>query len=112
MSFRIFSIAIRSMNTRCSASNIWRNCGIAAGQRQRFGEIAEITARPDLLYFTMLFHDVGKAEEGNHVSRSLEALKSIARRIHLMPEDFEISSVSHSQPFGNVECLSAPGYYG
>lgn len=47
-------------------------------------------ARPDLLYFTMLFHDVGKAMEGNHVSRSLEALEIIARRIHLAPEDYEV----------------------
>ncbi len=58
---------------------------------RRFGEMLKSLVRPDLLYFSMLFHDVGKALEGNHVARSLEALEIIARRVHLAAEDYEVT---------------------
>ncbi len=58
------------------------------GER-RFGEILRGLARPDLLLFSMLFHDVGKAESGNHCQKSIVAANRIARRINLPGEDAE-----------------------
>ena len=57
---------------------------------RRFGDVLKSLGRQDLLYFAMLFHDVGKAEEGNHVVKSLEALEGIARRIALPEADTQV----------------------
>ena len=56
------------------------------GER-RFGEILKGLARPELLMFSLLFHDVGKAESGNHCQKSLLAVNRIARRMGLSEED-------------------------
>ena len=55
----------------------------------RFGEILKSLQRPDLLLFSLLFHDVGKAEPGNHCEKSLEAVDRIAQRIQLPQADLE-----------------------
>ncbi len=56
---------------------------------RRFGELLKGLERPDLLLFSLLFHDVGKAESGNHCERSLVAVNRIARRIQLPQGDLE-----------------------
>jgi len=53
----------------------------------RFGEILKSLPRPELLLFSMLFHDVGKADSGNHCQQSLVAVDRIIRRIGLPEED-------------------------
>jgi [protein-PII] uridylyltransferase len=58
-------------------------------REQRFGDILKGLSRPDLLLFSMLFHDVGKAESGNHCQRSIVAVNRIARRINLAEEDID-----------------------
>ena len=54
---------------------------------RRFGEILKGLARPELLMFSLLFHDVGKAESGNHCEKSLVAVNRIAQRIGLPDDD-------------------------
>ncbi len=58
-----------------------------AGQtwERKFGEILSELEQPELLYFTMLFHDVGKGmpEFDNHVDGSLAALAHIQERLHI-----------------------------
>ena len=54
---------------------------------RRFGELLRGLERPDLLLFSLLFHDVGKAEPGNHCEKSVAAVNQIARRIQLPQED-------------------------
>ena len=56
---------------------------------RRFGEILKSLERPDLLLFSLLFHDVGKAEPGNHCEKSLEAVNRIAERLQLSQADLE-----------------------
>ena len=58
-------------------------------RESRFGEILKGLTRPELLLFSMLFHDVGKADPGNHCQQSLLAANRIARRINLPEEDAE-----------------------
>ena len=56
---------------------------------RRFGEILKGLERPDLLLFSLLFHDVGKAESGNHCEKSLAAVNQIAQRIQFPQRDLE-----------------------
>jgi len=56
-------------------------------RERRFGEILKGLARPELLLFSMLFHDVGKADPGSHCEQSIVAINRIARRINLPEED-------------------------
>ncbi|MEW5977447.1 MAG: [protein-PII] uridylyltransferase [Acidobacteriota bacterium] len=58
-------------------------------RERRFGEILRGVPRPDLLLFAMLFHDVGKADTGNHCEQSLRAVDRIADRMSLDPRDRE-----------------------
>jgi len=55
----------------------------------RFSELLKGLERPDLLVFSMLFHDVGKAEAGNHCDKSLAAVNQVAQRIQLPQADIE-----------------------
>ncbi len=61
-----------------------------AGQvwERKFGEILSELEHPEVLYFTLLFHDVGKGmpEFEGHVEGSLVALENIQTRLHV-PED-------------------------
>ena len=58
-----------------------------AGQtwERKFSEILSELEQPELLYFTMLFHDVGKGmpEFESHVQGSLAALEKIQARLQL-----------------------------
>ncbi|HEY4491290.1 MAG TPA: HD domain-containing protein, partial [Acidobacteriota bacterium] len=56
-------------------------------REKRFGEILKALPRPDLVLFSMLFHDVGKADPGNHCENSLRAIENINRRLHLSEEE-------------------------
>src|SRR5262245_1225316 len=56
-------------------------------RERRFGDLLKGLARPELLLFSMLFHDVGKADPGNHCEQSIIAVNRIARRIGLPEED-------------------------
>ena len=59
-------------------------------RERRFGEVLRSLNRPDLLMFTMLIHDVGKAQSGSHIPASLAALNRIAQRLGLADEDLEV----------------------
>ena len=67
-----------------------RPSSTGAGQawERKFGEILSELEHPQLLYFTLLFHDVGKGmpEYEGHVEGSLVALEKIQARLQL-PED-------------------------
>jgi [protein-PII] uridylyltransferase len=64
-----------------------------AGQtwERKFGEILSELEQPELLYFTLLFHDVGKGmpEFDSHVQGSLLALERIQARLALPEEAWE-----------------------
>jgi [protein-PII] uridylyltransferase len=54
----------------------------------RFAEILSELEQPELLYLTLLFHDVGKGIPGqDHIRGSLQALKGIMARLGLLEED-------------------------
>jgi len=56
----------------------------------RFGEILSELERPELLFFALLFHDVGKGmPEPNHIEGSLQALEGIMARLGLPADDRE-----------------------
>lgn len=60
------------------------------GWRGEFSEIFAELERPDLLFLSLLFHDVGKGMSGSdHVAASREAVELIAERLALEPEDRE-----------------------
>lgn len=57
----------------------------------RFAEILLETERPELLFFALLFHDVGKGMPGSdHIRGSLQALEGIMTRLGLSAQDREI----------------------
>ncbi len=58
---------------------------------RKFGEILSELEQPELLYFTLLFHDVGKGmpEFDSHVQGSLLALERIQARLELPEEAWE-----------------------
>ncbi len=58
-------------------------------REHRFGSLLRSLARPELVMFAMLFHDVGKADPGNHSDNSLRDFDAIARRMRLAEEDAE-----------------------
>lgn len=59
---------------------------------QRFGEILSEVERPELLYLTLLFHDVGKGlpEYEDHIQGSLHALLQVQGRLHLPERDWQM----------------------
>jgi len=60
------------------------------GWRQNFSEIFRELERPDLLFLSLLFHDVGRGMSGSdHVVASREAVEFITERLGLEPEDRE-----------------------
>src|SRR5947208_15620368 len=61
-----------------------------------FAPLWRTAERRDLLILTLLLHDVGKGMPvENHITRSLAALDSAARRLKLAPEEREeVQSVS------------------
>src|SRR5207245_120011 len=55
-----------------------------------FAEILAELEQPELLIFSLLFHDVGKGmDEPNHVQGSLKAVEAITSRMEFGPEDRE-----------------------
>ncbi len=58
---------------------------------RKFGEILSEIEQPELLYLTLLFHDVGKGfpELGDHIVGSLQALEGIQSRLGLSEADWE-----------------------
>jgi [protein-PII] uridylyltransferase len=60
---------------------------------QRYGRLLEELERPELLYLSLLLHDVGKAIPGeNHVLTSLEIAQKCMERLQLDPADRETIS--------------------
>jgi [protein-PII] uridylyltransferase len=58
---------------------------------RRFRDILEGVEQPELLFFALLLHDVGKGvSSDNHVQESLNAVRSIFQRVTLPPVDREI----------------------
>jgi [protein-PII] uridylyltransferase len=70
-----------------------RQVSTGAGQtwERKFGEILSELEHPELLYFTLLFHDVGKGmpEFEGHVEGSLLALDRIQARLEIPEEAWE-----------------------
>ncbi|MSO23114.1 MAG: [protein-PII] uridylyltransferase [Acidobacteria bacterium] len=58
-------------------------------REHRFASLLKSLARPELVLFSMLLHDVGKADPGNHCQNSLRDFEAIAARMHLAEEDVE-----------------------
>jgi len=58
-------------------------------REHRFASLLRSLARPELVLFSMLLHDVGKADPGNHCQNSLRDFETIAARMHLAEEDVE-----------------------
>jgi [protein-PII] uridylyltransferase len=56
----------------------------------RFSEILSELEQPDLLFLSLLFHDVGKGTlPGDHVRGSLEAVEAVLERLDIEPADRE-----------------------
>ena len=65
--------------------------GPGAEWKRRFGEILAEVERPDLLFLTLLFHDIGKGiPGGDHVRSGLQALEGIMTRLPLPEGDRKI----------------------
>ncbi len=68
-----------------SASGLSREVG--EEWEGKFSEILEELEQPELLFFSLLFHDVGKGTPGvDHIRGSLEAIEAIFTRLGLDPE--------------------------
>jgi [protein-PII] uridylyltransferase len=58
----------------------------ATPSRKRFGALLEELRTPELLTLALLFHDIGKAEEGNHAQASVRLARSAFDRMELPAE--------------------------
>jgi [protein-PII] uridylyltransferase len=56
----------------------------------RFGPVLREIRRPELLVLTLLYHDVGKARDGNHSEVGAEMAAAMMDRLHLDEEDRQI----------------------
>jgi [protein-PII] uridylyltransferase len=58
---------------------------------RKFAEILAEVEQPELLYLTLLFHDVGKGfpENDDHIQGSLQALEGIQARLGLAEKDWQ-----------------------
>jgi [protein-PII] uridylyltransferase len=54
--------------------------------RRRFGGLLQELRAPELLTIALIFHDIGKAEEGNHARESVRMARSALDRLEL-PDD-------------------------
>lgn len=57
---------------------------------RRFADIFEGVERPELLLLALLFHDVGKGRQGDHVVGSVAAVREIVSRLRLDAADAEV----------------------
>ncbi len=67
---------------RAAAGRVWE---------RKFAEILSEIEQPELLYLTLLFHDVGKGfpEMDDHIQGSLQALEGIRSRLDLAEDDWQ-----------------------
>ena len=65
--------------------------GAERAWERKFGEILSEVEQPELLYLTLLFHDVGKGfpEMDDHIQGSLQALEGIQARLELPEEGWQ-----------------------
>jgi [protein-PII] uridylyltransferase len=65
--------------------------GIGRSWERKFGEILSEIEQPELLYLTLLFHDVGKGipDVDDHIQGSLQALEGIQARLKLPEADWQ-----------------------
>jgi [protein-PII] uridylyltransferase len=74
-------LAIESLHRASQSQSEWD---------QRYGRILQELERPELLYLTLLLHDVGKGVPGaNHVQASMEIAQGCMDRLDLDPQDRE-----------------------
>ncbi|HEV7220085.1 MAG TPA: HD domain-containing protein, partial [Terriglobales bacterium] len=74
-------LAIESLHRAAQSQSEWD---------QRYGRILQELERPELLYLTLLLHDVGKGVPGaNHVQASMEIARDCMDRLDLDPQDRE-----------------------
>jgi [protein-PII] uridylyltransferase len=79
---------LHRLPTENSKSTLAETNGPGREWELRFAEILSELEQPELLYLTLLFHDVGKGIPGqDHIRGSLQALKSIMARLGLPEED-------------------------
>lgn len=59
--------------------------------QNKFAEILQEIERPEILYLTLLFHDVGKGmpQYEDHIQGSLQALENIRSRLDIPEEDWQ-----------------------
>ncbi|HWY69512.1 MAG TPA: [protein-PII] uridylyltransferase [Terriglobales bacterium] len=58
--------------------------------KRRFAEILNEIEKPELLFLSLLLHDIGKGIEGdNHVAASLTSAREVLVRLGLLPEERE-----------------------
>ena len=75
-------LAIESLHRALQSPSEWD---------QRYGRLLEELEQPELLYLSLLLHDLGKSVPGeNHVDASLEIAARCLERLDLSPEDREI----------------------
>jgi [protein-PII] uridylyltransferase len=65
--------------------------GAERAGESKFGEILSEIEQPELLYLTLLFHDVGKGfpELDDHIQGSLQAVEGIQARLGISEEDWQ-----------------------
>ncbi|MBZ5671699.1 MAG: [protein-PII] uridylyltransferase [Acidobacteriia bacterium] len=79
---------LHRLRTENSKSKPLETTGPGRDWEQKFAEILSEIEQPELLYLTLLFHDVGKGIPGqDHIRGSLQALKGIMARLGLPEED-------------------------
>ena len=71
-------------------SNVAPPSDASEGGDRRFAGILQEIDEPELLFFALLFHDVGKSTlHADHIQGSLEAAESVCRSLALEPEACE-----------------------
>ena len=81
---RLLTTSTPSTSTRCSRFAAWSRCGIRTNpSQQRFSSILQELHAPELLTLALLFHDVGKWRDTEHVQESVQLAQSMLDRLEL-----------------------------
>ncbi|MBI4455978.1 MAG: [protein-PII] uridylyltransferase [Acidobacteria bacterium] len=73
-------------HTLLTIRNLERLVRPSSSARGRFSSILQELDSPELLVLSLLFHDVGKWRDENHVEESARMVQNVFRRLHLSPD--------------------------
>ena len=77
-------------HTLLTIRNLDRLASACPPGRERFGSLVQDLEKPELLVLSLLFHDVGKWKDEDHVTESVRMADHMMTRLHMPAESREV----------------------